>query len=92
LLATLRIFFLSSSNLKKDEEHPQCVFPARYKWLKRELSFDPLEHPEQACPRLEGWLNELNPERITLVFSSFYMNNPASMFGHTLLRIDTKRK
>jgi len=37
-------------------------------------------------------MNELDPERITLVFASFYMNNPASMFGHTLLRVDKKRE
>ncbi len=92
LSATLRNFFKSPSELKKDEEHPQCVFPARYKWLKRELGFDSNQLPEQACPRLEGWMSNLNPEKITLVFSSFYMNNPASMFGHTLLRIDTKRE
>jgi len=92
LSATLRRFFEFPSNLKKDEEHPQCVFPARYKWLKRELGFDSSQLPEQSCPRLEGWMRDLNPEKITLVFSSFYMNNPASMFGHTLLRIDTERE
>ena len=91
LAATLDSFFKSKETLKAEEEHPQCNFPARYKWLERELSFDPKQLPKQRCPRLEGWLNNLNPKSITIVFSSFYMNNPASMFGHTLLRIDTKR-
>jgi len=90
LEATLAQFLKPSETLKAGEEHPQCVFPARYKWLKRRLSFDPEILPDQSCPRLEGWLEKLNPKAITLVFSSYYMNNPASMFGHTLLRIDTK--
>lgn len=31
---------------------------------------------------------EINPAGVTLVFPSAYVNSPASMFGHTLLRID----
>lgn len=92
LAATLKSFFISSEALKTGEEHPQCNFPARYKWLKRKLSIDSQRLPDQSCPRLESWLKSLNPKSITLVFSSFYMNNPASMFGHTLLRIDTLRE
>lgn len=91
-MAALEKFFQRPETLKKDAEHPQCVFPARYKWLKKELSFEPRKLSEVSCPRFEGWLANLNPEKITLVFSGFYMNNPASMFGHTLLRIDKKRK
>jgi hypothetical protein len=30
----------------------------------------------------------MNPGRLTLVFPAAYLNNPASMFGHTLLRVD----
>ncbi|MBI3994603.1 MAG: DUF4105 domain-containing protein, partial [Nitrospirae bacterium] len=92
LAATLRNFFKTPSDLKPGEEHPQCNFPARYKWLKSELSFDPAKLPEQRCERLENWLKDLDPEKITLVFASYYMNNPASMFGHTFLRIDKKRE
>ncbi len=92
LIATLKSFFQTVDNLKPGEEHPQCNFPARYKWLKSQLSFDSEKLPEQHCERLEGWLKGLNPEKITLIFASYYMNNPASMFGHTLLRIDKKRE
>jgi len=91
LIATLKNFFKDPHNLKGKEEHPQCTFPARYKWLKRELAFDPRQLPEQPCDRLNNWLKQLNPKKITLIFASFFMNNPASMFGHTLLRIDSDR-
>ncbi|MFQ5633671.1 MAG: DUF4105 domain-containing protein, partial [bacterium] len=74
LAATLKSFFRRPESLKAGAEHPQCNFPARYKWLKKELSFDSRRLPEVSCSRLEGWLANLNPEKITLVFSSFYMN------------------
>lgn len=92
LIATLKNFFTSPDKVKPGQEHPQCVFPARYKWLKSRLHFDPAGLPEQKCERLEKWLTEVNPARITLVFASSYLNNPASMFGHTFLRIDKKRE
>jgi len=92
LIATLKNFFKPIENLKPGQEHPQCNFPARYKWLKARLAFDPARLPERRCERLESWLKDLNPEKITVVFASHYMNNPASMFGHTFLRIDKKRE
>lgn len=91
LVATLKSFFKSQEELGPKEDHPQCDFAARYRWLKSQLAFDPAQLPERRCERLEAWLQDLNPERITLIFSTYYMNNPASMFGHTLLRIDKKR-
>jgi hypothetical protein len=90
LIATLRNFFKDPNSLKPKEEHPQCNFSARYKWLKQELSIDSGQLPKADCTRMEDWLNQLEPQSITLIFASFYMNNPASMFGHTFLRIDSK--
>jgi hypothetical protein len=92
LIATLRNFFRSPDSLKPGEEHPQCNFPARYKWLKAQLSFDPARLQAVQCDRLESWMKGLDPEKITMVFASYYMSNPASMFGHTFLRIDKKRE
>lgn len=91
LAATLQSFFKPPGDLKPNEEHPQCNFPARYKWLNARLSFDSARLPKQHCERLESWLEGLMPEKITLIFASHYLNNPGSMFGHTLLRVDKKR-
>jgi hypothetical protein len=68
--------------------HPQCRFVARYAWLNARLGFDPSRLPPQDCPRFRTWMTALNPESVTLIFPSAYLNNPSSMFGHTLLRID----
>lgn len=92
MIATLKNFFEPPENLKSGREHPQCNFPARYKWLKARLDFDPARLPERRCERLDRWLKDLDPQRITIVFASHYMNNPASMFGHTFLRIDKERE
>ncbi|MEE8207144.1 MAG: DUF4105 domain-containing protein [Nitrospinaceae bacterium] len=91
MAAAIRNFFVDPATLEKEDDHPQCSYPARYKWLKRQLKFDPGRLPELKCELLGSWLDQLNPERITLIFASFYMANPASMFGHTLIRIDGKQ-
>lgn len=89
LEATLASFF-SDLEETQDQQNPQCTFIARYHWLKRELHFDPRRMPEQPCQRFHHWRAALNPGSITLVFPAAYLNNPASMYGHTLLRVDTK--
>ena len=34
----------------------------------------------------------MSPSGVTILFTDAYMNNPSSLFGHTLFRIDTSRK
>ncbi|RFA31801.1 hypothetical protein CAL65_21435 [Alkalilimnicola ehrlichii] len=74
---------------ERNGQHPQCAFIARFHWLKAALDIDVRQLPEVSCDRFERWYNAIAPERVTLVFASAYMNSPASMFGHTLLRIDS---
>lgn len=88
LEATIRKFFTDPAKLKEGEEHPRCLFPARLEWLKKRLDIKDEMLPDVSCPRLENWLNRLDPDRVTLVFASYYMSSPASMYGHTLLRLD----
>ncbi len=89
LEATLTKFF-SDEMVGTSAQQAQCAFPARYHWLKEQLSFDPNLLPENDCERFKTWMTALDPESVTLIFPSAYMNNPSSMFGHTLLRIDQK--
>jgi Domain of unknown function (DUF4105) len=69
------------------DAHPACRFPARVMYLASAvgLPLDALGVPR--CPGFERYLGELRPEGATLVFTSYYLNNPASAFGHTFLRI-----
>src|SRR5579884_3918339 len=89
LAATLRQFF-STDLVGRSKQLAQCAFIARYTWLKEQLAFDDTQLPPLRCERFENWYRELSPMGITVIFPSAFMNNPASMFGHTLLRIDQK--
>lgn len=88
LEATIKAFFAAPAAPGK--QHAQCKFIARYHWLKKKLHFDPRRLHEQPCPRFDKWMAALNPRSVTLIFPTAYLNNPSSMFGHTLLRVDAK--
>ena len=83
LAATINLFENTYDTDKK------CLFPARYKWLKRQ---GVISKPFPKCPEWESFYDDIRPAGVTLLFTNAYMNNPASLFGHTLLRIDTARK
>jgi hypothetical protein len=87
LEATLRQFF-SEELVGRSKQPAQCAFTARYRWLKEKLGFDEARLKPMACERFDRWFAEFQAQSITLIFPSAFMNNPASMFGHTLLRVD----
>ncbi len=89
LEATLAAFF-SPPPASPQVQHAQCAFVARYGWLAEELRFDARRLPPRACPRYLEWRAALDAEHLTLVFASAYLNNPSSMYGHTLLRVDAR--
>ncbi len=89
LIATLRHFF-SDELVGRSKQPAQCAFVARFHWLKEQLRFNESRLSSKPCKRFKHWLKELNAESITLIFPSAFMNNPASMFGHTFLRVDQK--
>jgi hypothetical protein len=74
------------------EEHPQCAFIARRYWLEHKFGQLGTSFPQITCPKYEHWRAELDAKGLTLVFPEGFINNPASIFGHTLLRVDASRK
>ncbi|BDA79849.1 hypothetical protein LPTSP3_g27790 [Leptospira kobayashii] len=90
LFATLRSFFADESSDSEEILHPQCSFPERYDWLKKQLDFDPRILKERKCLRFETWKQSLGGQGLRIVFSSYYMQSPASMFGHTLIKVDSR--
>ncbi|HEX7124990.1 MAG TPA: DUF4105 domain-containing protein [Thermodesulfobacteriota bacterium] len=84
LEATLAAFF---APVPDEGPHPQCRFPARRLWLARRLGIDPTRLPERSCPEWEDFRERLDARSVTLVFSSYYLNNPSSAFGHTFMRV-----
>lgn len=76
---------LISSRDGRFSEPVSCVFPARKLWLERKIG--PIL-PTPDCERFERFKEVLQPQSLTYVFSSYYLNNPASAFGHTFLRVN----
>lgn len=70
------------------DTHLLCRYPARAEWLRQRLSLDRSRLPKPVCGELDKYLETINPRSATLMFPAAYMNSPASMFGHTYLRID----
>ena len=79
----------SIAELKRPGSDFHCKFPARAILLYRMDRTLPIR--TGACPEWEGFRNRLNATGASLVFSSYYLNNPASAFGHSFLRIHRGR-
>ena len=67
------------------DQHAQCRFPARFQFVQEH--FPGLDFPEIRCSAFEKFKSNLNAEAISLVFSSYFLNNPASAFGHSFIRL-----
>lgn len=72
--------------LSLGDKHPQCVYPARTRWLKAQLNLTEL--PKADCAEFTQWFKDVAPHSTVMIFPAAYLNSPSSMFGHTLLRID----
>jgi len=89
LEATLASFF--SDHIDPDLKlAPQCHFIARFYWLNQQLSFDPKKLPIQQCQKFLDFKKGVDTENLTMIFPSAHPNGPASMFGHTSLKLDKK--
>lgn len=89
LLTTLASFF-STRPVPPSIHTPQCRFLARYTWLDRRLDFNPERLPEQSCDPYRVFYDATEPIGLTVVFPSTHPNSPSSMFGHTLVRVDSR--
>lgn len=84
LNATLRALY---SETRTDDNATGCLYPARRQWLRDQLQLESL--PQLQCRAYTELVNKMDPQSVTLVFSAAHINSPASMFGHTFLRIDS---
>lgn len=73
-----------------EDNSTACKFPARKQWLKEKLNIK--DFPKVKCEKYDKVLKRLNPKSVTMVFPSAHINSPASMFGHTFLRINSAYK
>jgi hypothetical protein len=63
-----------------------CKYPLRYKWLKKNIT-NSWNYTTESCAIYNSFVGKLDAKNLSLVFSSFYIKNPGSTFGHTFLRV-----
>ncbi len=81
--------FRSGKPLSRMKFHPQCAFPARYRFVRDTLG--DAAPPAVPCPELDKWVTTMAPESLTLVFASNDPDAPPSMFGHTFFRVNSAK-
>ncbi|MCZ8156369.1 MAG: DUF4105 domain-containing protein [Leptospira sp.] len=93
LLASIRAIFATKRlNVQQSERendiYPECVFPERFHWLRQRFQITNTMAFKPDCKRFQNWKNSLQVKNVKLVFASHYLQAPASMFGHTFLKLD----
>lgn len=87
LTATIHAYFAPWG--ENSDEQARCRFPARYFWLSQHLPLPDYYLREPKCTRLEKWALFSSVKSISLFLVSGYFGNPASTFGHALLKLNT---
>jgi len=80
-------FLASIKLIKTNPSKFACKFPLRYEILNKYLYLS--NFSLKKCKKLQKFLKAVNPNKAVMIFASSNLNSPASMFGHTLIRIDT---
>lgn len=84
LNATLNAFFTPPDDMP--DNHAQCRFIARYRWLQQQLDWSQSYPPSVTCKQFNDWSMNGKIESISVVFVTGYLSNPASFYGHILLK------
>tara|TARA_B100000686_G_C16790768_1_gene978543 strand:- start:1739 stop:3646 length:1908 start_codon:yes stop_codon:yes gene_type:complete len=84
LTATLSAYFHQDVD---DDSHPKCRFPARYYWLSHQFDLPDYQLRDQ-CDNLEAWGFFEKTNSVSVLMVSGYLGNPASTFGHSLLKLN----
>lgn len=66
-----------------------CAFPARKKVLESLMGES---FPETDCRDLKHWVERIDAGGASLVFVGAYSGNPASILGHTFLRLSSRAR
>lgn len=81
---------LSDKPYDSADENPQCKFPARYIWLKTQ--FDLSQIQTITCEKFLKWSKLPDSQSLSLIFATGYLGNPASYYGHTLLKLNSAKE
>lgn len=91
LEATLLAFAESQKAGSAGEKHARCQHPARWEFLKKKLSIREADLPKVHCQQFREYMAKFDYDQVSLVFSNYFMDNPASLFGHSFLKVHRRR-
>jgi len=87
LNATIRAF--SEPVGDNPDLHAQCLFKGRYTWLLSRLKSKVDAFPLVECALFKKWTKDVAVDSISLLYATGYLGNPASFYGHTLLKFNS---
>ncbi len=78
--------------IKNKNTHLVCRFPARFEWVEKRNPQITKNFPfVTLCLDTTKFLERVSGVSTGVVFASYYLNNPASIFGHTFLYISKQK-
>ena len=83
--------FETIDSLEKGQNNVLCRFPLRVKWLKQNIPSLENKIINYECSELNQYLSLINAKYVTMVFPTAHINSPASMYGHTFLRVSSDK-
>ncbi len=88
LFSNIEVMLGKDKTVQRGEDRmpTACRFPARYKWLSKQLGLGNAEVKLSQCEVYSQYLSTIFPKDISFVFASYYVDSPSSTFGHTFLR------
>jgi hypothetical protein len=85
LEATIEAYYKDFST---EETYAQCRFPARYGWLSKHIDLKGYVPINAKCTKLKKWKLLQDVDSLSVVFVSGYLGNPASIFGHSFIKVN----
>jgi len=73
------------------DDHTQCKFPARFLFLKRLLGNAMDSIQAIPCQKYDKWTLNHSIKSISIVYASGFLGNPASYYGHVLLKLNSNK-
>lgn len=80
---------INSKSIKVMDEHPKCLYPARVMLLKKAGLISNSINLKN-CPAYQAYIKKIDLDSVSIIFSSYFIEKPASTFGHTFFRLRSK--
>ncbi|PUE66061.1 hypothetical protein B0174_01995 [Arcobacter caeni] len=81
--------FETINSLENAQNNVLCRFPLRVKWLKENIPSLEKDIVTYPCTELDEYISSVDAKYVTMVFPTAHINSPASMYGHTFLRVSS---